>query len=52
MPKMVTLPEVTSRRVARILRVVVLPAPFGPIRPKTSPSLTSKEMPLTAWNSP
>ena len=28
--------------------VVVLPAPFGPMRPKISPSLTSKEMSSTA----
>ena len=32
-----------------ISMVVVLPAPFGPRRPKTSPSLTVKEMPSTAF---
>jgi hypothetical protein len=30
--------------------VVVLPAPFGPISPKISPSKTSKEMSSTATN--
>lgn len=41
-----------------ILRVVVLPAPFGPSRPKTSPAETPKEIPPNAtivrppqWNS-
>src|SRR4029450_11957517 len=38
---------------ARTLRVRVdCPAPFGPRRPNTSPSSTSKETPLTAVNSP
>ena len=32
--------------------VVVLPAPLGPSRLKISPSLMSKEMPLTAVKSP
>ena len=31
-----------------MLMVVVLPAPFGPRKPKTSPSFTEKEMPSTA----
>src|SRR5258708_18315773 len=32
--------------------VVVLPAPFGPRKPKVSPLVTSKSMPRTAWTSP
>src|ERR1051326_8164479 len=32
--------------------VVVLPAPFGPRKPKTSPSRTSRSMPLTALSDP
>ena len=34
------------------LSSVVLPAPFGPIRPRTSPGLTSKLTSLTAANAP
>ena len=30
------------------LKVVLLPEPFGPIRPRISPSFTSKETSLTA----
>ena len=30
--------------------VVVLPAPFGPSRPKTSPAATAKETPSTAFD--
>ncbi len=32
-----------------IRRVVVLPAPLGPSRPKTSPAGTPKDMPRSAW---
>ena len=32
--------------------VVVLPAPFGPRRPKTSPGAISKEIPSTACTAP
>ncbi len=32
--------------------VVVLPAPFGPIRPRVSPALTSNDTPRTAWMPP
>ena len=32
--------------------VVVLPAPLGPSRPKTSPAASSKSIPLTASKSP
>ena len=35
-----------------ILMVVVLPAPFGPRRPKNSPWFTEKEMSFTALTSP
>jgi hypothetical protein len=35
-----------------ILMVVVLPAPFGPSKPKNSPSLTVNDMPSTAVSSP
>src|SRR5919199_4920332 len=39
------------RSVMSILIVVVLPAPFGPSRPKSSPSPTSKLTPRTASTS-
>src|SRR5690242_2544657 len=35
-----------------MLIVVVLPAPLGPRKPKTSPDATSKSIPLTASRSP
>ena len=35
-----------------ISTVVVLPAPFGPSKAKTSPFLTFNEMSLTAGKSP
>src|SRR5882724_954104 len=34
------------------LKVVLLPDPFGPIRPRISPSLTSKDTSLTARRAP
>src|SRR6266850_1818215 len=34
------------------LKVVLLPDPFGPIRPRISPSLTSNETSLTARRAP
>src|SRR5205085_7772998 len=34
------------------LKIVVLPEPFGPIRPRISPGLTAKDTPLTARNPP
>jgi len=43
-----TLPEVPGMNPERILRVVLLPAPFGPSRPTISPRATVKEMPSTA----
>src|SRR5262249_51551294 len=36
----------------RALKVVVLPAPFGPIRPTMSPASTRSETSRTAWCSP
>jgi hypothetical protein len=39
MPSMKALPDVGAMRQQSILTVVVLPAPFGPRRPNTSPSL-------------
>src|ERR1700761_600693 len=39
-------------RVQSMLIVVVLPAPLGPRKPKTSPVPTSKPTPLTASKSP
>ena len=41
-------PDVGLASVHRILIVVVLPAPFGPRKPKVSPLATSKSMPRTA----
>ena len=35
-------------RVASIRSVVVLPAPFGPRKPKISPSATARSTPRTA----
>src|SRR3954465_672475 len=37
---------------APTLRSVVLPAPFGPMRPCTSPSRTAKLTPSSAWTPP
>src|SRR5713101_6925505 len=34
------------------LKIVVLPEPFGPMRPRISPGLTAKDTPLTARNPP
>ena len=45
------MPEVGISSVISILIVVVLPAPFGPSRPKSSPSWISKLMPRTASTS-
>ena len=51
-PKTVAVPESGSRRPSRISIVVVLPAPFGPSMPKTSPRPTWKLTPSTALTSP
>src|SRR4029077_17536607 len=50
--EIVSSPEVTGDT-PPIMRIVdVLPAPFGPRKPKASPLATSKSMPSTAVNSP
>ena len=41
-PRILALPPVGKTRPIRILRVVVLPAPLGPRKPKISPSSTVK----------
>jgi hypothetical protein len=43
-----TVPAVGDRSVATVLIVVVLPAPFGPRKPKNSPSGTVRSIPWTA----
>ena len=48
MPRTIASPASGARRPSRISTVVVLPAPFGPSSPKTSPARTSKSMPSTA----
>src|SRR5512132_3914727 len=45
-------PDVRSRYPSRISTVVVLPAPFGPSRAKTSPASTVRSIPATASTSP
>ena len=50
-PATVAVPDVGLRRVVRMRRVVVLPAPFGPRKPTTSPSSTSRSTPSTATTS-
>src|SRR5581483_7856128 len=51
-PAMVATPPVGLRTVHRMRMVVVLPAPLGPSRPKTSPGWASKLMLSTASTSP
>jgi hypothetical protein len=48
MPATLAVPDVSSTRVVRTPIVVVLPAPFGPSRPNTSPRFTVNEIPSTA----
>ena len=52
MPATVALPESMVRMPSIISRVVVLPAPFGPRMPNTSPLATSKLTPSTACSVP
>src|SRR4051812_31139800 len=52
MPQSVTRPPSGRRRPMTHSSVDVLPAPFGPSRPKTSPSATSNVTPRTASTSP
>src|SRR5258707_6018087 len=51
-PQMRMEPRVGGIMPARQRRVVVLPAPLGPTRPRTSPGWTEKDTSLTATNSP
>ena len=51
-PPTVALPEFGVSNVARILTVVVLPAPFGPSTLKTVPSSTSRLKPSSAFTLP
>ena len=52
MPSISTLPAVGSINVAITRMVVVLPAPFGPMKPKISPFLTSKLTPRSTGTPP
>ena len=45
-------PDVGSARVQSMLIVVLLPAPLGPRKPKTSPGGTVNDTPRTASTSP
>ena len=45
-------PAVTGSKVVIMRMSVLLPAPFGPRRPKISPSATWNVMPATASKSP
>ena len=49
-PSTRALPEVGISSVISILIVVVLPAPFGPSRPKSSPFSISKLTPLHGFD--
>ena len=50
-PSIWTLPLVALSSPQMIESVVVLPAPFGPSRPKISPSRTSRSSPFTVASS-
>ena len=52
MPATRALPAVAGSRVQSTRTVVVLPAPFGPRKPNTSPAATLRSMPLTASTPP
>src|SRR5262247_3370493 len=49
---MLASPRLGARRVASIDSVVVLPAPFGPSSPKSSPRPISRSIPRTASTGP
>ncbi len=51
-PAMKARPSVALMRQQRIRTVVVFPAPFGPKKPKTSPSFTWRLSPSMAVTSP
>ena len=52
LPSTLTSPPVGVSWPRMQLNSVDLPQPFGPIRPRISPSCTSKETPSTAWMPP
>ena len=52
MPPTSARPDVGMTRVVSMLAVVVLPAPFGPSKPKISPWATVRFMPSTAVTPP
>jgi hypothetical protein len=52
MPATVADPAVAEISVPRIRTVVVLPAPFGPRKPNTSPRATLNDTSSTATRSP
>src|SRR5438132_10105338 len=45
-------PALSGKVPAIRLKIVVLPEPFGPMRPRISPGLTANDTPLTARNPP
>jgi hypothetical protein len=45
-------PPATGSIAVIALSAVVLPAPFAPISATSSPCMTSRSMPLTAWMPP
>ena len=49
---MLAVPLVGRSSVQSMPMVVVLPAPLGPRKPKTSPAATRKLTPATAWRAP
>ncbi len=51
-PATVAVPASGVARVVSTRTAVVLPAPFGPSRPRIVPAGTSKETPARAWVSP
>src|SRR5712692_9570150 len=51
-PRKRTDPALGRSAPATRLKRVLLPEPFGPMRPRNSPSATSKETPFTAVNPP
>ena len=51
-PATVAVPAVGGNSVVSILMTVVLPAPFGPSKPKTSPWATVRFKPSTAFKLP
>src|SRR5712675_2259356 len=51
-PHAATLPPSGAKSPTTVLRVVVFPAPSGPMRPNISPRATSNEIPSTATTPP